>query len=502
MPLLRGNARGTSASLAECQANAIGPAPVAVALRIASEIARALEATGGVHHGVSPAQIQLGHDGSVALVEVGGREDTAYLAPEQVSGSALDRRADVFSLGIVIWELLTGARLFERGTEALTTVAILEEPILDARAVNPDLPAILGEVLATALARDKSRRFDTATAFASALVAAAATVGVRVATPEVVARWVAERMPSALPALGGALPELGGAVPELDIPSAPRRSVSVPTASASPPVPPTSVRTAAAAAFSDVALSVPAQKSIALDLGDDDDFDMQIERNLTTSTMPTATSSRPSGMHASRPSMPHASTGLELGAPQRRSARTEPSSRRVEVGFLPRLLGLVVALVLFGGTAAALFRFLHRAGGRSLTSLLPHAFDGSSATDSGAIALVSLVLAVTVIFVGLRLRPHAWLIVLSGGALLFLALAMVTVTLASTGDNPTPPDGVLLIPYLAPAGVVLLALGMAGRAGRVMAEARGARRLGGVPLALLAGALAFVAFEVSRLAVR
>ncbi|HSO35606.1 MAG TPA: hypothetical protein VLT33_23920, partial [Labilithrix sp.] len=71
-----------------------------------------------------------------------------------------------------------------------------------------------------------------------------------------------------------------------------------------------------------------------------------------------------------------------------------------------------------------------------------------------------------------------------------------------TGDNPTPPDGVLLIPYLAPAGVVLLALGMAGRAGRIMAQARGARRLGGVPLALIAGALAFVAFEVRRLAVR
>jgi hypothetical protein len=203
-------------------------------------------------------------------------------------------------------------------------------------------------------------------------------------------------------------------------------------------------------------------------------------------------------MHSGRPS----NAGLELGAPLRRSARTEPSARRAEVGFLAKLLGTVIALVLLGGTAAALFRFVHHPGGRSLTALLPHAFDGLSATDSGAVAIVALVVAVTVIFVGLRLKPHAWFVVLSGGALLLLALAMVTVTLASTGDNPTPPDGVLLVPYLAPAALVLLALGIAGRAGRIMAGARGARRLGGAPLAVLAGALAFLAFEVSGLASR
>ena len=117
---------------------------------------------------------------------------------------------------------------------------------------------------------------------------------------------------------------------------------------------------------------------------------------------------------------------------------------------------------------------------------LPHAFDGTSATESGALALVSLVVAVTVVFVGLRIRPHAWAIVVAGGMLLLLALAMVTVTLASTGENRTPPDGALLVPYLLPGGLVLLALGIAGRAGRCCGEAaargasprphRGARR--------------------------
>ncbi len=497
MPLLRDSAR--AASLAACQGSATGPTPTptSIAVRLAIDVAAALEAAGARHHGVTPAQIRIGYDGAVGIVSAEGREETAYLAPEQVSGSALDRRAHVFSLGVVVWELLTGVRLFARATEALTTVAILEEPILDPRTVFPEIPAILAEVLATALARDRNGRFDTPTAFAKALTAARATAGVADASTDDLARWVAARLPPPV----SLVPQLGGAVPDLDIPSVPSSRRSIPTSRASPVVPPTSVRTAAAAAFSEASLSIPAQKSIAFDVAPDDDFDMQIERNFSTSVVPTATSSRPSGMHSGRPSVP-SNAGLELGAPLRRNARTEPITRRSEVGFLAKLLGYVVALVLLGGTAAALFRFVHRAGGRSLTTLLPRAFDGLSAPDSGAVALATLVLAVTVIFVGLRLKPHAWFVVLSGGALLLLALAMVTVTLASTGDNPTPPDGVLLVPFLAPAALILLALGIAGRAGRRMAHAHGARRLGGVPIAVIAGALAFVAFEISRLASR
>ncbi len=496
MPLLRDSAR--AASLAACQANAIGPTPLALVMRLALDIATALDAIGRRHPGLTPAEIRIGYDGAVGVFDTLGRPESAYLAPEQITGSAPDRRAEVFSLGIVVWELLTGARLFARATEALSTVAVLEEPILDARTVNPELPAVIGEVLGTALARDRNGRFDTPLAFAKALAAAGASVRVQEATTEELARWLAERVSPPVPQLG--------AVPDLDLPP-PSSRRSIPTSittSAAPAAPPTSVRTAAAAAFADVSLSIPTQKAIAFDVAPDDDFDMQIERNFSTSVVPTATSARPSGMHAStssRPSLP-GNAGLELGAPLRRTARTEPSSRRSEVGFLAKLLGLVIALLLFAGTAAALFRFVHRAGGRSLTALLPHAFDGLSATDSGAVALVALVVAATVIFVGLRLKPHAWFVVLSGGALLLLALAMVTVTLASTGDNPTPPDGVLLVPFLAPAALAFLALGMAGRAGRIMGRADGARRLGGVPLAVLAGALAFVAFEVSHLASR
>jgi hypothetical protein len=66
--------------------------------------------------------------------------------------------------------------------------------------------------------------------------------------------------------------------------------------------------------------------------------------------------------------------------------------------------------------------------------------------------------------------------------------------------NPTPPDGVLLIPYLLPTAVLFLALGLLGRAARRFARGGAGRRVTSLPLAAIAGALAFAAFEISRLA--
>ncbi len=529
------------ASLAACQNNATGPAPVAVAVRIAADAARALHelheqaaASGAeAHHGLSTAQVLLGYDGSVELATAdavrGDRRSASYLSPEQVSGKDVDRRSDVFSLGIVLWELLTGTQLFHRDTDAATSLAILQDPILDVRSVNPDVPPIIGDVLATALARNKNARFDNAAAFGKALAGARSSSGIGEASPQDVGRWVATLVPRTDRAesstSGAAARAISDSVPDLDMPGAPRahrsrpqmNAVKVPSGAAealpsrSVPIPPSSVRSAAAAAFSEVSLAAPAQKTIPFDSGDDDD-DMQIERDLSTDSMPVSTSARTSGahgaarsleLHSARTSGGYRASGLELGAAQRRSASPESSERdhdSVRIG--AKIGGWLVALVVLGGTAAALFHFGHRRGGQHATSFLPHAFDGTSANESGAIALVSLVVAVTIGFIGLRLKPHAWAIVAAGGAMLVLALAMVTVTLASTGENPTPPDGVLLVPYVVPAAALLLALGLSRRAARVLGRARGGRRLGGVPLAALAGALAFAAFELSRFAAR
>lgn len=171
-----------------------------------------------------------------------------------------------------------------------------------------------------------------------------------------------------------------------------------------------------------------------------------------------------------------------------------------EPGIAVKLLGALVMLAVAGGTGFGLLRTIHQPGGRDVTHALPHAFDGTAATESGAVALGALVVAVLLGFLGLRLKPHAWTVVASGGAFLLLALAMVTVTLASSGEEAAPPDGVLLVPYLFPAATLLFALGLFVRSARLFAHAVGMRRAGAIPIAVIAGALAFIAFETSRLA--
>lgn len=244
-------------------------------------------------------------------------------------------------------------------------------------------------------------------------------------------------------------------------------------------------------------------KAIAFDAGDEDDFDMEIERNVANVSVPTATSSDTSGAPGRTSGSPgRGSGGLELAAPSRmvREGARAPRDEDEEPSTGGKVVGHLLALVLSGGAAFALWRYVHRAGGLDVTRALPHAFDGSSATESGAVSLLALVVAVIIGFIGLRFKPHAWGIIAAGGVLLFLSLAMVTVTLASTGENPTPPDGVLLVPYLFPAAILFLALGTMGRAARLFALGGAKRRLATIPVAAIAGLLAFLAFEASRLA--
>jgi eukaryotic-like serine/threonine-protein kinase len=96
----------------------------------------------------------------------------AYMAPEQLRGERVDRRTDVFALGIVMWETLARRYLFKRDTEFLTFQAITAEPIEDICALRPDVPPALSSVIMTALARDRDERFPTARMLGEAIAAA------------------------------------------------------------------------------------------------------------------------------------------------------------------------------------------------------------------------------------------------------------------------------------------------------------------------------------------
>jgi serine/threonine-protein kinase len=141
---------------------------------------------GVVHRDVSPQNILISMRGQVRLADFGVAKargqlhrptetgevkgKLSYMAPEQVTSKVIDRRADIFALGCVIYEAALGVRPFH-GADALATMyKILEEDLTAPRAVSPDFPVELEAVLVKALAKDPNERYQTAEELASALL--------------------------------------------------------------------------------------------------------------------------------------------------------------------------------------------------------------------------------------------------------------------------------------------------------------------------------------------
>ncbi len=145
-----------------------------------------------VHRDVSPQNILVGVDGVARVVDFGvARAATrlsttrsgqlkgklAYMAPEQARGGAIDRRADLFACGIVLWEALATKRLFKGDGEAETLNRVLYDPIAPPSSVRPDVPKALEDICMKALARDVDQRFPTAQAFGDELEKVARGLG-------------------------------------------------------------------------------------------------------------------------------------------------------------------------------------------------------------------------------------------------------------------------------------------------------------------------------------
>jgi serine/threonine-protein kinase len=114
------------------------------------------------------------------------------MAPEQAAGEeTLDRRADVFAAGIVVWEELAAKRLFKAENEAATLSRVMTEPVPPLTTIVPGLSVGLSSVVMKALERDPNRRFANCAQFGDALEAAA-TGRERIATPRELAAYVSE----------------------------------------------------------------------------------------------------------------------------------------------------------------------------------------------------------------------------------------------------------------------------------------------------------------------
>ena len=143
---------------------------------------------GLVHRDLSPHNLMVGFDGRVKILDFGvakarrQRSQTQpgivkgkplYMSPEQAMGDALDRRSDVFAMGLILFEAMTGRRPFDRGVEQKTMEAIVDDPV--GRPKELSLP--LWEVVSRALEKDRTRRFDSAEQMARALLAAVDPAG-------------------------------------------------------------------------------------------------------------------------------------------------------------------------------------------------------------------------------------------------------------------------------------------------------------------------------------
>jgi len=130
-----------------------------------------------VHRDVSPSNLLVSYHGEVKVADFGivkaanTVESTdagtlkgkfEYMSPEQAQGLELDRRSDVFALGIILWEMLTGRRAFKSESEIRTLERIKSVDIEYPSAVNPQVPARLDDIVMRALAKDPDDRYQDA----------------------------------------------------------------------------------------------------------------------------------------------------------------------------------------------------------------------------------------------------------------------------------------------------------------------------------------------------
>ncbi len=207
------------------------PLPIPFLVRVFADVAGALHhahtCTDGagkplaiVHRDVSPENIMIGFDGVPKLLDFGVAKAAtqnhkteagnlkgkfAYISPEQYQGQPLDGRSDVFSLGVCMYEALTGENVYDRASEYETVAAIVLDPdVPSVRDRRADVPPELDAIVRSAMAKDQRERTASADELQAALVAIASRSG------------ASQRHADVASTVRALVPDLASAAPKLD----------------------------------------------------------------------------------------------------------------------------------------------------------------------------------------------------------------------------------------------------------------------------------------------
>ncbi len=163
------------------------PFPVTIAVLIALEIARGLEYTHNqniIHRDIKPGNVLISRDGKVKLIDFGVAKDSydtkltmtglivgtpAYMSPEQAHGDPLNPQSDIYALGILLYEMLTGIKPFYGSNNTEILAKIIKGRYTSAPLLNPEIPRKVQRIIRKALHRERRRRFKTASAMIHAL---------------------------------------------------------------------------------------------------------------------------------------------------------------------------------------------------------------------------------------------------------------------------------------------------------------------------------------------